>query len=362
MADGSELTEAKRDRLDVEWMTTSALRDGMVTAHGKPEEVTYKQAFALGRQVAPEMYKSVDRILNNPRESIGAQEIRQRAHAQSILDGETITPVEYIESEIVKLRTQINAIDEGDDRNHLENTLTRYENIRQEIQSREYRETPLIFGDAVKTGRGLPTSGQGQGYTDYQLNKDRMLRVRVTHMERPEDRIGCDLIYENLNDKKKTARIVIIQYKMWERYDQVKHLSPRDEKQYAKLTGATCKGRLCDPEAIPHRAYRLPTCTAFVRPTDRLQQPNSITTSSSLHIPICVLNESWQTNQAGGKSVRRDQINGRSLSHRTFGELFDYCMVGSKEITFDQMTTMYHSFGILENQDKVVVHFQDVKD
>jgi hypothetical protein len=214
MADDSDLSEAQRDRLDVEWMTTSALRDGMVTAHGKPEEVTYKQAFALGRQVAPEMFLSVDRILDNPKESQAAQEIRQRARAQSILDNRTVTAVEYIENEIAKVRRQIQAIDDDDDRNLLEGTLNRYENILQEIKPREYRETPLIFGDAIQTGRGLPQSGEGQGYKDYQLNKERMLRVRVTHMERPEDKIGCDLVYENLDDKRRIARIVIIQYKM----------------------------------------------------------------------------------------------------------------------------------------------------
>ncbi len=286
MAESPNLTEAQRDKLDVEWMTTSALRDGMVTAHGKPEDITYRQAFALGRQVAPEMFLSVDRILDNPKEPIEVQEIRQRAIAQSTLERKTITPLEYIDEEIRKIRLQIEV---GENLNLLENVLTRYERIRQQLQSKEYRETPLIFGDAIQSGRGLPQSGEGQGYKDYQLNKERMLRVRVTHMERAEDKVGCDLIYENLNDIKKTVRLAIIQYKMWERYDHVFHWNPRDEKQYARLTGATCKSRLCSMDNSPWITYRLPNCAAFVRPTDRLQEPNSPTTSSSLHIPICVV-------------------------------------------------------------------------
>jgi hypothetical protein len=358
MAESTELSEDQRARLDVEWMTTGALRDALVIAHGRPEEITYKQVFALSAQVAPELYLSVDRILDNPKESIGVQEIRQRASAQSALEGKHITPFEYLDVEILKIRRQIDA---HPDPHLLENVLARYDTYRQEIRPREYRETALIIGDAVHTGRGLPGSGEGRGYNDYLLNKERMLRVRVTHMEKPVDRLGCDLIYENLDFKRETARIVIIQYKMWEKYEQVLHWDPRDEKQYMRLDGATCKSYLCNPEMVPYRTFRLPNCTAFVRPTDRLQEPNSMLHSSSLHIPICVIKESWRPNQKGGKSIRRPQIESRSLSHKTFGELFDNCMVGSKEITWDQMTTLYQGFGIFESDDRVYVHVQDVK-
>jgi hypothetical protein len=358
MADTTDLTEEQRNRLDVEWMTTGALRDALVIAHGRPEEITYKQAFSFGAQVAPELYLSVDRILDNPKESIGVQEIRQRASAQSALEGRHISALDYIESEIAKLRQQIDA---HPDPHLLEKILARYDAYRQEIRPREYRETALIIGDAVHTGKGLPGSGEGRGYNDYLLNKERMLRVRVTHMEKPEDRLGCDLIYENLDFKRETARIIIIQYKMWEKYDQVLHWDQRDEKQYIRLEGATCKSRLCDPESVSYRTFRMPNCTAFVRPTDRLQEPNSPLHSSSLHIPICVMKESWQVNQGKGKSIRRPQVESRALSHRTFGELFDNCMVGSKEITWDEMTALYRGFGIFESHDRVYVHVQDAR-
>jgi hypothetical protein len=353
-----DLSENERSRLDVEWMTTSALRDGMAQATGRVEDSTYKQAFALGRQVAPEMYLSVNRILGDPAESQAAQEIRLQARAQSAVDGKTVTPLEYIESEIRKIERQIDALDDEQDDRLLKNILQRHQDVRQELQPRENREVKLILGDAVQTGKGLPESGEGDGYKDYLLNKERILRIRVTHLEAPEDKIGCDLIYENLNCVKKTARIVIIQYKMWERYDQVIHYNPRDDNQNKKMIGATCKSRLCDPDPTRHRAYRLPNCTAFVRPTDRLQQPHSKTTSSSLHIPVCIVEESWQPNQSGGKSIRREYVENRSLTHKTFGDLFDNCMVGSKEIMWDEMTTLYRGYNIFNPSDRVIVHIQ----
>src|SRR5437899_2107599 len=126
-----DLSENERSRLDVEWMTTSALRDGMAQATGRVEESTYKQTFTLGRQVAPEMYLSVNRILGDPAESQAAQEIRLQARAQSAVDGKTVTPQEYIESEIRKIERQIDALDDEQDDRLLKNILQRHQDVRQ---------------------------------------------------------------------------------------------------------------------------------------------------------------------------------------------------------------------------------------
>ncbi|WP_169979958.1 hypothetical protein [Tautonia rosea] len=303
MAEERELSEDERLRLDVEWMTTNALREGMLFAHRYQDHITYKQSFALGLQVAPEIFSPARRILDNPPESQPAQEYRQRAAAQSKVEGRHIPPHEYVEREIRRTKEQFEA---DPDAHLLESILERLEAVKQELLPREHTETSLIFGDAINTRMELPFSGEGKGYKDYRLDKERILRVRVTHMERPEDKIGTDLIYEDLDHKNKTARIVIIQYKMWERYDQVIHWNERDRKQYDKLRSAACEYGLCKEEAIDDRpTYRLPHCTAFLRPTDRLQSPNSQTRSTSLHVPICVSDKSWQENRRGGKSIKK---------------------------------------------------------
>jgi hypothetical protein len=357
MATPRELTDQERSRLDTEWMTLSALRDGMVFAHGI-NDVSYRQAFALGKIVATELYDNVSRILDNPRESIPAQEIRQLAAAQSVATGKPITALEYIEEKIAETRRLIKA---DEDQNLLDNILHRYENIRQEIKPRKSTETKLIFGDAERTSIGLPLSDKGEGYADFRLNPNRILRVRVTHMEAPEAKIGADLVYENIDFSKKTARIVMIQYKMWESYDYVFHWKDRDQKQYNRLESAACKHRLCGLDTEIDRSFRLPNCAAFIRPTDRLQEPNSNTKSSGLHIPVCVVKDAWRENQAGGKSIRKSQIEARSLSHRVFGELFDHCMVGSKEITWEHMESLYKGYNIFDADDRVTIHIQDAK-
>jgi hypothetical protein len=356
-----ELDERERVRLDIEVLTTSALRDGMSHATGKPEAATYKQAEALGIQTAPELYQSVNRILGRPKESTLAQEIRQTARAQSRLENRVIPALEYLQGEIGRLKNQIEAASDSEDDAHLlENKLDKLQAVYQEIKPQEKREVSLILGDAIKSGLDLPSVFEGDDYKDYRLNEERILRVRVAHLMALEDKVGCDLIYENLNYKKKTARLVIIQYKTWE--NNSLHYNPREAAQYERLEGFACKCHLCDGDSVTYRTYRLPNCAAFVRPTDRLQDPASQIVSSSLHIPVCVIKGSWVPNQNGGKSLRRGHIEYRSLSHKTFGELFGNAMVGSKEISWDTMTDLYKAYGILTADERVVVHMQTVSD
>ncbi|WP_435016712.1 hypothetical protein TA3x_004286 [Tundrisphaera sp. TA3] len=357
-----ELTEDQRIQLDIEWATASALRDGMEIASGRGRhKITYKQAEALGREVAPEIFLNVNRLLDKPNETLLAQEIRQHANAQSAVDRIEITPVQYITAEIKKMQLQIAALDDDEDRHLLENKIARYQDVRQELEPRENREAQLIWGDAIASGLGLPECGAGNDYKDYQLHEGRILRVRAAHLMALEEKIGCDLVYENLNCKEKTARLVMVQYKLWEPYDDVIHHNERDNNQINRMTNAACKNRLCSMDNVAYTSYRLPNCAAFVRPTDRLKEPTSKTVSSSLHIPICVMNESWQPNKNKGKSIKREYVRNRSLSHRTFGELFEYGMVGSKQITWDEMTEIYKSYGIFNVTERVMIHMQDAR-
>ena len=68
--------------------------------------------------------------------------------------------------------------------------------------------------------------------------------------------------------------MAVIQYKMWDGHSF--HQDPRLLKQTARLKKFACVNRLCDPDWDDRRTYRLPNCAAFLRPTDRLQNPDSL--------------------------------------------------------------------------------------
>jgi hypothetical protein len=239
----------------------------------------------------------------------------------------------------------------------MKSSLETLQKIRQELKPRSLSEHQLIFGDAFESNHDLPVSGTGKGYKDYRLADNRILRVRALHPDPPEHKIGADLIYERLDPKEKTVRLSLVQYKIWD--GKSLHYNPRMRAQYHRLLKFTCNSHLCDPDDDPRRTYRLPHCAGFFRPTDSLRQPTSHMASSGLHIPLCVVKDSWQPNQNGGESIRKHQIEDRSVSQRVFSELFKLRMLGSKDLAWDTLEALYKKFGIFDADDAVIVHAQE---
>jgi hypothetical protein len=81
--------------------------------------------------------------------------------------------------------------------------------------------------------------------------------------------------------------------------------------------------------------------------------------SSSLHVPICVAADAWELNRNGGKSLRRENVEDRSISHRIFLELFNARMLGSRQTSWDDLQALYKQHSILEGDDNIIVHVQE---
>jgi hypothetical protein len=349
-----QLTEDERARFDTEWALANAIRESMGIAINKIDAVSYRQALALGKKIAPSIYSSHQRILDNPPESANARLIREKAEAESRLKGINIEPYEFAMKEVERLKLQIEANPDGElMRKNLDSLLI----VAQELKPRRHTETEVIFGDAFQSNKNLVASGVGKGYQDYRIDLKRMMRIRVLHPDPPESKIGADLIYELLDEKNQTARLVFMQYKMWEKNSL--SFAPRVGEQLTRLEKFVCKNRLCDPDDDRRRTYRLPHCAAFLRPTDRLQFPNSKMASSGLHVPLCVVKESWEENRNKGKSLRRSRIEDRAVPHTVLGELFTKRLMGSKAISWKQLELIYKETGIFEDDDAVLLHTQE---
>ena len=202
--------------------------------------------------------------------------------------------LELIEAEIKKLTSQTAA---APDLELLEGRVKTLKKVRQEIKPREHYEGQLIFRDAMRSSRVLPVSQEGNNYREFDIGDSRILRIRVLHPDPPEHKIGADLIYENYDARDETVRLAFVQYKLWDR--KLFYYDERLDKQIQKMFALTCeKGGLCAPPSQREMwVYRLPYCTAFFRPTDRLQSPNSTLHSTGLHMPICAMNFSWENTE-----------------------------------------------------------------
>ncbi len=353
-----DLEEKERDRLGTEWALVVASRELLNIALRREQPATYRQAINFGADIAPSVLAPDRRVLRGVKESEEARYYAELAAAESASTGMPITRLEYIEREIAKLEKGIDAL--PDDASKLmKSRLATLKRVRQEIRPKNYTENQLIVRDALKVERKLPVSGEGTEYKEYQVDEQRRLRIRVLHPDPPEHKIGADLVYEFYDLEDQTVRIALVQYKLWDGRNMPQ--DPRMAGQLARMRALGCNGELCKaPELRNGRPpYRFPHCAMFLRPTDSLQHPNAKLVSSGLHIPLCVADESWTKNNRGGLSIRRATVEGQSVSHRMFEDLFNGSFLGSNRLAVVDIEELYKKTGVLDGDESIIIHAQE---
>jgi hypothetical protein len=343
-------------RLDAEWTALSAFREMLGIALKGKESPTYAQSFHLAQSIIPEIFGSGS-LLAHAAEPEDVRMYRQKAEAQSLLTGVPVTALEIVNKEIVEYETLL-AVEPSNVL--LEKPLSKLRRIRFKLTKLDYSENQIIIRDAFQANHLPVPSFMSDSYRDYRISETRGLRIRLLHPDKPEHSTGADLIYEQYWGDKGVARLTAIQYKIWngERlyFSKAKNL----KDQLGRLKKTFCDGGLCDPSNKSKRrdSYRLPYCSAFLRPTDRLQDQNSQLVSTGLHVPVCVVNRlCGGENEA--KKIERKLLRGESLSQVGFAELFNYNMCGSKWLTFKELKHFYEAHSILRNRDTISIHAQE---
>lgn len=183
----------------------------------------------------------------------------------------------------------------------------------------------------------------------------------MLHPDKAEHIVGADLIYETYWDKKRVARLAIVQYKTWNGNTLYLSQSGNLEAQLGKLKSIFCDGQLCKNSDKSARgdSYRLPFCVAFLRPTDEIQSPDSRLISSGLHIPICAVERLWVETGRDGKKLESKNMRSQALSHKVFEELFNTNMLGSRWLTYEEVDELYKKHKILNASESVLIHAQE---
>jgi hypothetical protein len=321
---------------------------------------TYADALAIGKVIAPEIFDTEASRLGRETEHPLVREYRQKADGLSQVRGEPVTPLQALDEDIQRYEELLYT---AGDRDQIARRLRSLESVRPLLlPPRPYSETQLIIRDLHTADRGLPTPPiPGDKYKDYHVSEDRGLRIRLLHPDAPEHAIGADLIYEHHWTKKRMVRIAVIQYKIWNGRALYYSQAPSLEPQMNKLKAAFCEVGLCalSNKSVRDDAYRLPYCSPFLRPTDKLQTPDSRQISSGLHFPICVALRSAEDTGRGGKKIERKNIRSESVTHRVFEEMFNANLLGSRWLTYDELQSLYSEYGILEPDERVVLHAQE---
>jgi hypothetical protein len=346
-------------RLDVEWATLIATREMLgIALKGNPTP-TYDASLAFACTIAPKLYDPKTSLLARSRDKEIVLEYQQRAEAQSHLDGKTITPIDVVDGEIEKFNV---LYETGHERKLIKKRLDELRDVRRLLLPKAYSENQLIIRDLFKVERNLPMPPiDGDTYREYRLSDDRGLRIRLLHPDRPEHSTGADLVYEQYWDTKRLGRVAVIQYKIWDGAALYLSSAGNLQGQMTKLRMTFCDAQLCRPYGDGKRSesYRLPFCCAFLRPTDRLQDPDSRRISSGLHVPLCAVARSLENTSRGGDVLLRKNFRSEAISHKVFEELFNTNMLGSRWLRYDEIEDLYRKHRILDSDERIILHAQE---
>lgn len=348
-------------RINAEWIVLNAFRGvTKIAAKGDLRKTTYDNALEFGGELYPALLGPDASILKRERESDLVKEYRQRARAKSSLQGREITAIDLLRTDIEEYKTLIEHERRSSNKEKsdlLKKKLTSLIEAEKEINHVPHTENQLIFRDAYAAERTVPVSGSGQAYRDFELPDSNILRVRVLHPDKPEHITGADIIYERHNPLEQKASIVVVQYKIWE--DKVLYLTDqRMLEQINRLEKFTCSGSICEPSAAEH-SFRFPCCSAFIRPTDKLQRADQKFISSGEHLPICKINECQSKGTRGAPILEYKKIQNTSLSSEMFEQLFNKGKIGSRMLSYDELASLYKENEITADENNVIIYAQE---
>lgn len=281
-----------------------------------------------------------------------------------MVEGKTITAEELLLKEIEVHRSLI-----SDHRLEIEQTRSIKKYIAslgaalENMQPRRLTEHRILERDFIKVDRSLLGAEQfmvSDDYVDYKLSPNRFLRVRILHPDRPEHILGADLIYERYNVDTEKVRVAVLQYKVWDDNGTI-YFGGSDErslKQMQKLHNNLCEYGMCKPpETLAGPIdYRFPYCCAFLRPTDRVQNPDSRMVSSGAHIPIC----SCLNMVVADKKIVKSEIRHTALTHEVFEHLFNHGLLGSRPINYEYLEAFYKDLQVLEGNRTLKIYAKEV--
>jgi hypothetical protein len=357
MEDFENFEEYKK--FQTEWALLNLVRE-LRGISNKGATPTYYSAIKLARQVIPEVFDEESLIVKRHHEPEMVRSYRQKAEAQTQLEGKVISPVELVDERMTVLTQQIAT--DIPSKDLLVKELDKLKIVRSMLLPKSVQEDYILSHDVKSMKFGVEPINIKAKSTDYKVSEKRTIRVRLIHPNDGEQSMGADLIYEQYDPENRKVRFIMIQYKIWDGellyWSQAKNLEP----QLKKMEDNLCKKGFCHCENGNNftTEYRYPFCSAFLRPTDKLQFKDSPFSSSGMHIPICKINGVTVESKEGNKILRRQNMKHTSLSHKVFEENFNYNQIGSRWMNYSEAEELYREHKILDDSERIIVHVQEL--
>lgn len=349
-------------RLEAEWVAVNAFRGlTKIATNGDLSKSTYDNAIDLGGALYPQLLGPENSLLRRERESETTKEYRQRAEWMSVESGTSVNPLDLVISELTNLKNLLTIAEKNKEKktnvDQLKRRVKQFDIAKSELSETRHSENSLIFRDAYNVNRHLNSIADGQAYRDFSLPDGKILRLRVLHPDKPEHVTGADIIYERHDAKNKRASIVAVQYKIWE--DRELYLNDeRMQSQLTKMKRFLCDQGYCQADELDNK-YRFPHCSAFFRPTDRLQNTNQKFISVGEHLPICHIDSCTSRGEKDALKLEYKNIRKVSLSSDIFEYLFNKAKIGSRKISYKSLQELYEKYSVLDSSDTVIIYAQE---
>lgn len=357
------------EQIDLEWMLINASKELLSFVKRSPN-VTYADAIKFARENDPETFEgSKTGLVRKTALEKLHEKYKQEAIGIKKDTGKEVLAEQLIEERFEALERILKNYPEEEDRpdalkkefRQLQALLKKEEDIVLNLE--KVTEDEALRHDIVaeRANKVFIKSHLGK----YNVYKDRedgtVFQIAVLHPNQKEKITGADLIYEQYDVENKKVRIAAIQYKIWDK--RVLYFSQASNaiQQIKKLEACFCEEKFCTDgrgSNFSFEKYRMPFCVAFLRPTDKLQNPKTLITSG-FHLPICKI-EKIKEDGYSKDIIRLDQLKNTAINSYTFEELFNAEMVGSRWLDISELERFYKNSGVLEDSGNLVIHAQDL--
>jgi hypothetical protein len=357
------MEESTDNRLQLEWLVVNALRENLAMIDDNTN-VTYNRAIEFAQNNFRELFGKDDSVLGK-KEFVDSlyEKYTEEAEARTISGNKKVTPESLIQARITEIEKLLDALSKSEkSRRRLMAEKEKLSGLLKEaiptylrVSEDEALRNDYEFINRVNLTHVRQVAGK---YRIFKTKSNDPFVIRFLHPGTPEAATGADLIYEQHNGKGQ-VRIIAVQYKIWEDgtlyFSGAKNLN----KQLETSKSCFCDKGFCDNAKDSLEVlYRFPCCIPFLRPTDKLLNPDAYF-SSGWHLPICELSKRTELSYKGHKMLKMEKIKDIALNAPEFERLFSKGIIGSRWFPAEELIDFYKRNKVLEpNEDRILIFSQ----
>jgi len=344
------------ERRDLAFQTVNAIRESVTLAKNSTLPITYEFAFSIIYDLNQDLYHSIVNLLVSKNENEIVKYYKEKAEGLSTVN-ELIEPVDLIQKELDEL--EIILTKKSENNTYLKKRKFGLVSAKEYFTPRTQSEHKSLNHDFYLRTRddyfGKPLY-ETDNFKDYKISKGKVLRLRLLHPDKDEAILGVDMVYEHFDLQNKRVRFAHMQYKTWNNNVLYESSSSNMRAQLEKMKSNICDSNFCKGPEGNRGEYRFPYCSAFLRPTSKLQNADSKLITTGFHVPLC---QTLALLEKEGK-LTKQTIKDKSIKGNIFEELFISNIAGSRWISIDLLEDFYEAKGINSNLNSIRIHAQEV--